>query len=513
MRFVIYKFSASSCVGGDLADDLLKRKGLIPKPQKKPSLPRGSNLDMGRIPQSSNQGVPTDQSDEGNEGEQSEGEEDQEESGGEQGRKKPEEKKGEQKPDGGSKEAADTGAKAAQGAEAGAGEAAAASEVAGGAAAAGEAAAAGGAAVATGETAALVAEAGTGVGLVLVAATLWKKFGKYILMGFAFIILTIAALVSCSMLERGSGGSAPKTPTNMLDNKIGLIDLRTYGGLDKLKEYTSGTAMRQNEILDTMMNMINKENPNVRGSSQKTKILSLLDQYKQKLQKLKDYVTQIQSLQLNIKPEESLTEDEFNKRNNLQNNINATYLELADLMTQLKKEFNKCDAIGSQVPNSNGFYHLEDGGPYQKFVTSSANTNREPFYLEAMPYCATIYIANQFQVKTGQKLWVGEGSLADGSAMGDLGSSLGHLDGRSIIYSGPGIAKNSKEIFGVDYNSDLAQWFAQLLYASGTGLVYFNDTKLNNQTTNNLLGDTVPLAASSSGVDNHWNVTFSFPDL
>lgn len=501
---LLFGFSHLRWVGGDLADDLLKKRGLIPKPQyhKKPTL-----LDMGGIP-------PIQQPPEtGGEEPTEEGGEDQggTSSGSSQSPQQQKPKDGKEGDKGGTGTGSTPKTPGTPGGTGGkpGGGLSDASKLASG----NEELAKQKLYDAAVQKLALMGPWGRVAAIVLQAVPFLKKFGKYIIMGFAFIILTIAALVSCSLLERDSGGSAPKTPPNMLDNKIGLIDLRTYGGLDKLKEYTSSTTERQNGILDAMMNMINKENPNVRGTVQKTKILSLLDQYKQKLQKLRDYVNQIQSLQLNIKPEESLIEDDFNKRNELQNNINATYLELADLMTQLKKEFNKCDAIGSQEPNSKGFYHLEDGGPYQKFVSSSANASQEPFYLEAMPYCATIYIANQFQSKTGKKLWVGEGSLADGSAMKDFGSNLGHLDGRAIIYSGPGIAKNSKEIFGVDYSSDLAQWFAQLLYASGTGLVYFNDTNLNNQTTNNLLGDKVPLAASSSGVDNHWSVTFSYPDL
>lgn len=326
------------------------------------------------------------------------------------------------------------------------------------------------------------------------------------------IVFFMAVLSSCSFLEREAGGSTEKESVKFLDTKIAVVASRALASQERLTDFTNDVWTRQNEVITAMRNLLNKENEQIRGTSQKAKLISLLDQYMQKLRELKQYVDQIQSEQLNIKPEESLTEKEFTKRNELQNKIDAKYKELEALMTSLEKEFNNCDALAGQNPNSLGFYHLADSGSYQKFISSTYNDDKEPFYLEAMPYCATIYIANQFQSKTGQKLWVGEASLASGGMISGFEDSA-HLDGRTVIYSGPGIARNSQEIFGVAYNSELAKWFAQKLYEAGVGVVYFNDSQLNKQVTTNLLGDKVPLATPSSGVDDHWSVSFNFPDI
>ncbi|EKD56009.1 MAG: hypothetical protein ACD_58C00317G0001 [uncultured bacterium] len=360
---------------------------------------------------------------------------------------------------------------------------------------------------------ALAGPYGRAAAIVLKAIPWIKKYWHIPVVLILGIVFILASLASCSQLDRDAGGGTLKEPINILDTKTDLINVRTFGTTQELAKFTQDVIARQDEIIKAMQDLLGKENEQIRGANQKANLTSLLDQYLKKLQKLRDYVAQIQAKELNIKPEEGLSEDEFKGRNELQNNINSTFLELNDLMAKLKKEFNRCDAVSSQEPNELGFYHLENSGLYEKFVSSSHNSSKEPFFLEAMPYCATIYVATQFKAQTGKKLWVGEASFADGSSMVDFSSNRGHLDGRTVIYSGPGIARNSKDLFGVDYDQNLAKWFANLLYKTGVGLVYFNDSDLNNQTTTNLLGDTVPLANPGSGISDHWSVSFTFLDL
>lgn len=289
-----------------------------------------------------------------------------------------------------------------------------------------------------------------------------KKYWKPIVIGILIFIFGILIILLMNFYQREYAGATSKKALNVLTPDPDILKERVLGKKVNVEGLAKQASSSQSDAITAIKKMLDQENAEVRGTSQKAKILSLFDQYSQKIEALKKLVLEIQAKELNIKPEEKLTKEDFEKRNSLESQIDSTYLESKTILENITKELNKCDKISSGEPNNIGFYHLQDNGSFNRYVSVAGNENYDPYYGKGMLICYINTLAQKWLAQTGQKLEVGEMSLANAGSMMNFGLGSGHLDGLTVVITGSEIVKDSKVIFGVDYKSAQAKKFEAL---------------------------------------------------
>lgn len=366
------------------------------------------------------------------------------------------------------------------------------------------------------KAAAAAAESATGVGAVLVAAqTIWegiKGLGKY-WKPIAVIVAVLAILAMAAIYGlfglKGFGGQGAEDPLDLnsaeAKGALALANRDPEVGKDTNKE----AQTRDEEVIKAIKTYFAKMPKGVIGEARLQKNLQLLKEYEDFSKEVQKIVETILDKRLTLK--EKLSDEEMKELDQLEKKFQELMDKREMLIAKMKKEFTYCQDYNQT--NEQGFVRLPNYLLDKKYTTDSAFKDADLNWGQPILIC---FIKEVLQKANSQGLDLRIGDLSreqGGIIMGYMG---GHEDGLSVTFSAPGLVPRSKEVFKVEYDRNKARAFAKLLWDSGAGQVYLNDSQLYSQKNNsnlykNIFGDPVWLVYNLTQATKSFAVTLKMP--